>query len=273
VDEFNDKVPSIARVYDYLLGGKDNFAVDRELAEKLISIYPPVAEMMSENRKFVARAVTWAANQGIDQFIDLGAGLPTAPNTHQTAQAVIPSTRVVYVDNDPVVLSHLNALLVKGGTGVAVLGGDVWQPKAIMSHPTVTRHVDLARPVCAIMAMLLHFTDAATACALVRDYSAALAPGSLLVITIGRGEEEVGDRTLSAYNSRGPAGLRNHSPAEFAEFFTGLDIVPPGLGQAQEHRPGWREMPCSPQRGGLVLVGIGRVPHPPLPLSCADSAL
>jgi hypothetical protein len=260
VAEFNPKVPSIARVYDYLLGGKDNFAADRELAEKLTSIYPPVAEMMSANRKFVARAVTWAANQGIDQFIDLGAGLPTAPNTHETAQAVIPSARVVYVDNDPVVLTHLNALLAKRSPGVTVLDGDVWQPKAIMSHPTVTRHVDLARPVCAIMAMLLHFIDAPTARALVRDYSAALAPGSFLVITIGRGENEVGDRTLSTYNSQGPAGLRNHSPAEFGEFFTGLDIVPPGLGQAQEHRPGWPEMPRSPQRGGQVLAGIGCVP-------------
>lgn len=258
--EFNANVPSIARVYDYLLGGKDNFAVDRELAEKLISIYPRVAEMMSANRKFVAKAVTWAANQGINQFIDLGAGLPTSPNTHEMAQAVIPSARVFYVDNDPVVLAHLNALLVKPGSGVAVLDGDVWQPKAIMSHPSVARHVDLTRPVCAIMAMLLHFIDAPAARVLVRDYSAALAPGSFLVITIGRGEDEVGDRTLSTYNSQGPSGLRNHSPAEFAEFFTGLDIVPPGLGQAQEHRPGWPEMPCSPQRGGQVLVGIGRVP-------------
>jgi hypothetical protein len=260
VPEFNAKVPSIARVYDYLLGGKDNFAVDREMAAKLISIYPPVAEMMSENRKFVARAVTWAANEGIDQFIDLGAGLPTAPNTHETAQSVIPSAQVVYVDNDPVVLSHLDALLARHTPGVSVLDGDVWQPKAIMSHPTITRHVDLARPVCAIMAMLLHFTDASTARTLVHDYAGALAPGSLLVITVGRGENEVGDRTLSAYNSQGPAGLRNHSPAEFAEFFTGLDIVPPGLGEAQEHRPGWLEMPRSPQRGGQVLVGIARVP-------------
>jgi O-methyltransferase involved in polyketide biosynthesis len=260
VAEFSAKVPSIARVYDYLLGGKDNFAADRELAEKLISIYPPVAEMMSANRKFVASAVTWAANQGIDQFIDLGAGLPTVPNTHETAQAVIPSARVVYVDNDPVVLLHLNALLAKRGSGVAVLDSDVWQPETIISHPMVTRHVDLDRPVCVIMAMLLHFIDAPTARALVRDYSAALAPGSFLVITIGRGENEVGDRTMSAYNSQGPTGLRNHSPAEFAEFFAGLDIVPPGLGQAQEHRPGWPEIPCSPRRDGQVLVGIGRVP-------------
>ena len=260
MDEFNAKVPSIARVYDYLLGGKDNFAADRELAQKLTSIYPSVPEMMSENRKFVARAVTWAANQGIDQFIDLGAGLPTAPSTHQTAQAVIPSARVVYIDNDPVVLSHLNTLLATRGSGLAVLGADIWQPKAIMSHPMVTEHVDLSRPVCAIMAMMLHFIDAPTARALVRAYSAALAPGSFLVMTIGRGENEVGDRIVNTYNSQGPAGLRNHSPDEFAEFFAGLDIVPPGLGQAQEHRPGWQEMPSSPQRGGQVLVGIGRVP-------------
>jgi O-methyltransferase involved in polyketide biosynthesis len=258
--EVDPNVPSIARVYDYLLGGKDNFAADWELAEKLIAIYPPLAEMMSANRTFVARAVTWVASQGIDQFIDLGAGLPTAPNTQETAQAVIPSARVVYVDRDPVVISRLNEVAAKPGSGVAVLDGDVWQPQAIMSDPVVSGHVDLSRPVCAIMAMLLHFLDAPTARQLVRDYAATLAPGSFLVLTIGRGEGEVADRTRTTYSAQGPAELKNHSPAEFAEFFAGLDIVPPGIAQAQELRPGLPEIPPSPQRAAQVLVGMARVP-------------
>ena len=257
---FNTQVPSIARVYDYLLGGKDNFAVDREMAQKLLAIHPPLAEMVKANRAFVASAVTWAASQGIDQFIDLGAGMPTAPNTHQGALAVHPSARVVYVDNDPVVVSHLEALAAKPNPGVVVIDGDVWQPKAILDNPLLTGHVDLGRPVCMIMAALLHFTDALCARELVRDYSARLAPGSILVITIGRGDGDVGDRTVKVYNSQGPSGLRNHSAAQFADFFTGLDIVPPGLGQAQEHRPGWHEMPTSPQRAGQILTGIARVP-------------
>jgi O-methyltransferase involved in polyketide biosynthesis len=262
VPEFDPRTPSIARVYDYLLGGKDNFAADRELAEKLIAIYPPIAETMTANRKFLSRAVTWLANQGVDQFIDLGAGLPTSPNTHETADAINPDARVVYVDNDPVVLSHLRALLATHDVRVAVLDGDVWQAESIMSDPTVTEHVDLKRPVCVLMCMLLHFLDASAARALVRDYSALLVPGSYLVMTIGRGDGDVADRFFSTYNARGFAALHNHSADDFASFFDGLDIVPPGLGQAQEYRPGWPGMPRSPVRAGQTLVGIARVPLP-----------
>jgi O-methyltransferase involved in polyketide biosynthesis len=256
---FDARTPSIARVYDYLLSGKDNFESDRELAGQLIEIYPPIVDIVSENRKFLVRAVTWAANEGIDQYIDLGAGLPTTPSTHETAQLANPRARVVYVDNDPVVVSHLKVLFAKGNDTVAVLDEDVWQPDAVLGSPSVTGSVDLRRPVCLIMCMLLHFLDVRVARSLVRDYAARLAPGSYLVITVGHGTGEVADRFYAAYNARGFATLHNYSMADFKAVFGDLEIVPPGLGPGPEWRPAWPEMPPSPLRTGQVLVGVGRV--------------
>ncbi len=254
---FDARTPSIARVYDYLMGGKNNFAADRELAERLIAINPMLAEHLPENRKFLARAVTWLANQGVEQFIDLGAGMPTAPSTHESAQAINPATKVVYVDNDPVVLSHLNALVAKGNAGVAVLDGDLCRPKDILAR--AAEHADLNEPVCLLMGFVLHFLDVPAAAALVRAYTSRLAPGSYVVISSGYGKTEVAASLHDTYNAEGFAVSHNHSPAEFASFFHGLDVVPPGLGQAQEWRAGWEELPRSPERDGLILVGIGRV--------------
>src|SRR6266700_6795081 len=132
VADFDPSTPSIARVYDYLLDGKDNFAADREVAERLLDVAPLAAEVTRENRQFMARAVTWVAGQGISQFIDLGCGLPTVPNTHKTARAVTAGARVAYVDNDAVVLTHLRALAAKGDPGVTVVDGDVREADAIL---------------------------------------------------------------------------------------------------------------------------------------------
>ena len=130
--DLDPRTPSIARVYDYILGGKDNFAADREVADRLMAAAPLTVEVSRENRQFLARAVTWAANQGIGQVIDLGCGMPTVPNTHETAQAIIPAARVAYIDNDPVVLTHLRALAEHGNPGVTVVDGDVREPDAII---------------------------------------------------------------------------------------------------------------------------------------------
>ena len=123
--QFDPSVPSIARVYDFFLGGKDNFAADRALAEEQIAFAPLIPALARENRQFLARAVTWAAHQGIAQFIDLGCGMPTTPNTHESARAVVPDAKVAYLDNDPVVLGHLNALVAKGDPGMTVVDGHV----------------------------------------------------------------------------------------------------------------------------------------------------
>jgi len=257
--DFDARTPSIARVYDYLLGGKDNFQSDREVAGHLIEIYPPIVDIVSENRKFLVRAVTWAANEGIDQFIDLGAGLPTTPSTHEIAQAANPRSRVVYADHDPVVVSHLKVLFAKGNAAVSVLDGDVWQPDAVLKSPPVAASIDLGRPVCLIMCMLLHFLELPDARALVRDYAAKLAPGSCLAITVGHGTGEIADRFFAAYNAQGFATLHNFSMADFQSVFGDLEIVPPGPGPGPEWRAGWPEMPPLPPRAGQVLVGIGRV--------------
>jgi hypothetical protein len=141
--DFDPRASSIARVYNYILGGKDNFAADREVAERLMAVAPLTVEVSRENRQFLARAVTWTASQGTGQFIDLGCGMPTVPNTHETAQAIIPAARVAYIDNDPVVLTHLRALAEHGNPGVTVVDSDVREPDAIIA--AIQDDIDLER--------------------------------------------------------------------------------------------------------------------------------
>jgi O-methyltransferase involved in polyketide biosynthesis len=257
---FDPGKPSIARVYDYTLGGKDNFPADRRLAEELIAIFPQIADHVRDNRRFLARMVTWLAGQGISQFIDLGPGLPTAPNTHETAQEVIPGARVVYVDDDPQVIVHLNAVLAEGRPELSVLAADATRPAAVMSSPEVTGHLDLSEPVAVIMGFLLHYLPASEAAAVVRDYAGMLSQASHLVITVGRGDPgRIAERFYSCYNSGGLGRLYNYTHAEFASLFGDLELVPPGLGQAQEYEPGRPDMPPSPKRVSEVLAGIVRV--------------
>ncbi len=187
---FDPSAPSIARVYDYLLGGKDNFAVDRDVALKLLAVAPIAADVMRENRQFLARATRWAAENGISQFIDLGCGMPTAPNTHQTAQAVTPGAHVAYVDIDAIVLAHLRALAAQGNPDVTVIDGDVREVAVILD--STGPGIDLTRPACLSMGALLHFFPPDDARDLVARYVAALAPGSYVVLSVGRadGDEE-----------------------------------------------------------------------------------
>ena len=253
--DFDPSVPSIARVYDYLLNGKDNFAADREVAERLIAVAPLTAEVTRENRQFLARAVTWAANQGIRQFVDLGCGMPTAPNTHQSARAVAADTRVAYVDNDPVVLSHLRALAAKGNPDVTVIDGDVRETDKIVD--AVAAGLDLSAPVCLLMGFLLHFFAPDAAQDLVARYTAALAPGSYVVLSVGRADS---DRTSAGFGTYSAAAVQvyNHSVPEFASFFGSLDLVPPGMVDAREWRPGWEQPVHLPPRDGQVIVGVAR---------------
>ncbi len=254
--DFDPSMPSIARIYDYLLDGKDNFAADREMAEKLLAVAPLTVEVTRENRQFLARAVTWAANQGITQFIDLGCGMPTAPNSHQTARAVAPGARVAYVDNDPVVLSHLHALAAKGDPGVTVVDGDVREPDTILR--AVAAGIDLAAPACLLMGYLLHFFTPDAARDLVARYVAALAPGSYVVLSAGRADGEAAKAGFGAYSSGGTK-VYNHSVPEFASFFGSLELVPPGVVDGREWRPDWEQTVHLPPRDGQVIVGVARV--------------
>ena len=255
--DFDPTVPSIARVYDYLLDGKDNFAVDRAVAEKLLAVAPTAADVMRENRLFLAQAATWAAQQGISQFIDLGCGMPTTPNTHQSAQAVDADARVAYIDIDAVVLAHLRALAAQGNPGVTVIDADARE--IAFTLDAIGAAVDLTQPACLVMGALLHFFPADGARELVAGYVAALAPGSYVVLSVGRTDDNDTAQGFGTYSSSGAAQAYNHSAAEFASFFGPLALVPPGVVDARTWHPDGGQSAPLPPRAGQALVGVARV--------------
>ena len=225
MEPFDPSRPNIARVWDYWLGGKENFAADRELAEKMLAIHPISAQMARENRQFLRRAVSYVAERGVRQFIDVGAGLPTALNTHEIARRVDPQARVAYVDNDPVVILHARSLLAKSA-GVIAVPGDMHDPGRILADPGLTDLIDLAEPCCVIMSAVLHFTDADTARNVATAFARAVAPGSYLIISIGSGNRSEGKNFTTAYTA---AQIYIHSPEEITSFFDGLELMPPGV--------------------------------------------
>lgn len=244
--------PSIARVYDYWLGGKDNYAADRAEAERLLAICPELRELAKENRQFQERAVTRLAGQGIRQFLDIGSGLPTARNTHQVAQDADPSCRVVYADNDPVVLAHARALLA--GSGVGAVQGDLADPAALLADPGLLKLIDPGAPAAVILGMVLHFFDAATAGNITATVAGWLAPGSYFVISAGSGDDHTGGRLAREYTA---GTLHNHTPEQITGFFAGLELVSPGLIEARHWNPALPGPPAG-SRAGRVLAGVGR---------------
>lgn len=252
VRPFDSGTPSIARVWDYWLGGKDNFAVDRELAEKMLQINPLAARMARENRQFLGRAVSYVADQGIGQFIDVGAGLPTALNTHDIALRADPAAKVVYIDNDPMVIAHARALLATT-QDVIVVPGDVRDPGAILTDPDLTRLINLAEPVCVLLSGVLHFIDAGQAHEVAGTFTRAIAPGSYVIISVGTGEDDVATPFRAAYTA---ASLYIHTPDEVKTFFDGLELVPPGLVPARGWEGGARRKRLSAQRP-TFLAGVG----------------
>lgn len=252
---FDPDAPSIARVYDYVLGGKDNFAADRELADRLVDLVPLIPVLARENRQFLSRAVSWAANEGIGQFVDLGCGMPTAPNTHESARAVIPGAKVVYADNDPVVVNHLKVLLAKGNPGVSVLDGDVRDVAATLGR--VRADLDLTAPMCLVIGYLLHFLAADAARDLVAAYAGALAPGSCVVLSVLHADSEAADESLSTYSSKA-APVYSHPVPVIESFFGPLELVPPGVVDARLWRPSWEDAVHLPARDSQVMAGVAR---------------
>jgi hypothetical protein len=257
VPDFDPNTPSIARVYDYFVGGKDNFAADRDLGDRLIEALPDLLPSTVENKDFLARAVTWAANQGISQFIDVGCGMPTPPTTDEIARGVHADARVAYIDSDRVVVSHLDVLLAHGNPGVTVVDGDVRDVPAVLAR--VSEGIDLSQPACLIMGMLLHFFDVPAAQDLVASYVAALAPDSYVVLTMGLVLGENGDAFFRTYMADGPTKLYQHDAADFESFFGPLELMEPGVGDGRTIRPGWAEVPAAPERDCTIIVGIARV--------------
>ncbi len=257
--DFDPNVPSIARVYDYILGGKDNFTADRKLAQQLIDIFPPITVTAQENKQFLDRAIGWLATQGTAQFIDIGCGMPTSPSTHESARLALPGARVAYVDIDPIVLSHLRGLPSREQADLTIIDGDVRDVTATLGQ--IAAGIDLSVPCCLIMAALLHFFSVEAARELVARYAAALAPGSYLILTIGLAPGPDADRFFALYNEESESSrLYQHSAADFASFFGDLPVLAPGVVDGRTWRPGWPRVPVAPARGAIILVGVAQIP-------------
>jgi len=243
-----------ARVYDWLLGGKDNYPVDEAVAEKL----PPEArDAARQNREFMHRASAWLAEQGVDQFLDIGTGIPTQPNLHQIVQGITPSAKVVYTDNDPIVLRHAEALLVSRPEGVTdYIQADVRQPQDIVEH---ARHVlDFSRPIALSLIALMHFIpDEQDAHSIVRNLVGTLPSGSYLVLSHASSDvyPELSAQVTAEY-AKGGIQLGFRTRAEVERFFDGLDLVTPGLVTATE----WFRSDRAPeQEGSGIYAGVARV--------------
>lgn len=254
--------PHPARMYDWYLGGKDNYPVDEELGRQMLALDPRVPVMARVNRAFMHRATRWLAGQGIRQFLDIGTGIPTEPNLHQVAQEVGPDARVVYCDNDPIVLAHAAALLHGTPQGATdYLQADVRDPDTILEG--ARRTLDLTRPVALSLIALLHFVpDEDGAHDLVRRLLAALPSGSYLVMTHATAdftpeESAVATEKLKA----GGVTLTLRSREEFARFFDGLELVEPGVEVVHRWHPELGE-PVPGQDDG-VIPGYGAVARKP----------
>jgi O-methyltransferase involved in polyketide biosynthesis len=253
-DVLDTSKPNVARAYDYLLGGKDNFPADRELAEKLVAIYPGVRQMVKENRRFLVRALDYVLAQAIGGYIDLGAGLPTTPAVHDIVCRQDNTATVLYVDNDPVVASHLRALTCTDDARVQAIRADLARPADVIRHAREAGLIDLDEPACLILASVLHFFPAGTARDLVKTYANELAPGSYVIITVARGEQAIGDQITRTYDA---ATVYNHTHDEVVSFFAGLELIPPGVCDARAWMPGWATPAPFYDRAGQVLAGVG----------------
>jgi hypothetical protein len=247
--------PHVARVYDYFLGGKDNFAADREVGDQALAAWPELRIAARENRAFIGRAVQYLAGEaGVSQFLDIASGLPTADNTHQVAQRVSPAARVVYVDNDPLVLAHARALLTSSPEGrCAYIQADLREPEKILTAPAVLETIDFSRPVALIMTAVLHFiVGDEDVRRVIRTLMAALPSGSYLVASHGTAEYAqpgVVEGLAKAYDS---VDVMQRDTSDFAHVvFEGLELVPPGVLVLSE----WRPEPGSILRPGFHEVG------------------
>ena len=249
--------PHPARTWDYYLGGKDNFAADRAVADKVIAAWPGMRVSARENRKFLGRAVQYLAGEaGIDQFLDIGSGLPTASNVHEVAQAINPAARVVYVDNDPLVLVHARALLTSSPEGkCAYIQADLRQPETILNAPATRETLDFNRPIALILASVVHFLLPEDEPArIIKTLVDALPSGSYVAASHGSAEygtQEEADVIIRLITASG-VRIATRDSSDFAELvFDGLSLVAPGVVLLPE----WRPNPNGGPRPGAREVG------------------
>jgi hypothetical protein len=248
--EIDTSVAHPARRYNYWLGGKDNFQADRISGDAIVAAFPTTRIFATENRRFLRRAVTYLAEQaGIRQFLDIGTGIPSADNVHEVAQAIDPKARVVYADNDPIVLAHARKLLsnTPDGGATAYLHADLRQPDTILDHPDLHTTLDLNKPVALLLISVVPFlTDSDDPYGKVARLTEALAPGSHLAMSHGTTDFLSADAAAEFEAMARREGARSRESAQmrdrtaFARFFDGMDLVPPGIVAL----PDWRsELP------------------------------
>jgi hypothetical protein len=260
--EIDVERPSAARVYDYLLGGYHNFEVDRVMAERFRALLPSMPLYMQANRAFLRRVVTYLAGQGIDQFLDIGSGIPTVGNVHEVAQAINPAARIVYVDIDPVAVRQSEEIL-KSNANATAIHGDVRQPETVLEHPDVQRLLDFDQPVAVLFLAILQFvTEDEEAYRTVRVVRDALASGSYIAIShptdddLPQEESEQGKKLFAA--SGNPVNIRSF--AQSKGFFEGFELVEPGLVYVSRWRPeGPDDLFDQPELSGYY-GGVGRKP-------------
>jgi S-adenosyl methyltransferase len=257
--DFDTSVPHIARVYDYWLGGKDNFAADRVMGERTLQAYPNLVFSVRANRAFLARTVRFLAGQGIRQFLDIGTGIPTANNTHEVAQHIAPESRIVYVDNDPVVLSHAKALLKSTPEGAcAYIDADLRDPDTILAGAAET--LDFGQPIAVMLIAVMHFVgDDAEASAIMNRLTGASVPGSYVALSHAASDidaeqmaemvRRLNEATAEKTTLRDRAGV--------TRLFDGLDLVDPGVIRAAEWRPDTDLEAASP---AALWGGVARKP-------------
>jgi SAM-dependent methyltransferase len=255
-------VPSVSRIYDHYLGGSHNFEVDREAARKAMEFMPGLPKIMQANRAFMRRAVGFALDEGIEQFLDIGSGIPTFGNVHEVAQSARPGARVVYVDHDPVAVAHSQAVL-DGNEDAGVVAADLRKPQEILAAAEVDRLIDLNRPVALLLVAILHFVeDEDDPYGAVAELCDALAPGSLLILTHASYEgvplpAERAAGTVDVYKDiRNPLIMRSRD--EIARFFEGYDMVEPGL----VSMPHWRPQTAPEDEDPYAFSGFAGVGRP-----------
>jgi hypothetical protein len=256
-EDVNVDQPSVARVYDYYLGGSHNFVADREFAERVIRMMPDLPAVARENRAFLRRAVRYLCGLGIRQFIDLGSGIPTVGNVHEVAQSVDPAARVAYVDLDPVAHAHSRAIL-SGDPHTTVVRADLRRPAEVLADPQLQAHIDLSQPVGLLLVFVLHFVpDEECPADIVAGYAKALAPGSHLVVSHASAErmDDAKGEALNLYKRSSTAIVLRNSQ-DLAGLLDGLTLVEPGIVPLSRWRPDSPDE--TPSVGGLGLAAVAR---------------
>lgn len=255
-EEIDINVPSAARAYDYVLGGTHNFEVDRQLARKLADTTPDLAVHARANRAFLQRAVRYLAHEGVRQFLDIGSGIPATGNTHEVAQQLYPDSRVVYVDIDPVAVAHSRSILAET-KGCTIVREDIRNLDQLLANPELTALLDLDQPVAVFLLALLHaIPDRDEPAAILSRLRSRLAPGSYLVISHATFDERADEaRELEHLSKDSPTALNMRSRDRIGEFFSGFELVEPGLTWVSSWRP---EQPGAGDQSDFLVGGVGR---------------